>query len=297
MKNIKNCSVIYSAIITDSDLSHLKRSLLFYDSITTINQKVEPHGEWEKEYDLWLKCGAIKFYSLPTEDDCNDILWHYTQLMIRDPEIGDEHPTSYPGYVPYKYMMRYKAQCLNEANDDTIFIPFIEEPSISEKKSIRIVKNRNLSEPNTSEKYDIDVKAQSNVFQIIFNQMPLIHPETPLEHILEFREHPENKYWLLLLRTWINKMKHQNNETKELLQEIESGIMSIKKSLSRKKINYTIGFYGATILSPITETIKFVSSTLFSVNKINTQLTEDEMSIQGRELSYLIKAKNAFNPS
>jgi len=140
-------------------------------------------------------------------------------------------------------------------------------------------------------------KPKSNVYKVIFNNVPIPHPETPLDHIIEFRQNDDNKGRLLQFRTLINKLSKSTNEI-EIQQEIDDLMHRYKTSMELHKIKPAMGWLeiaGLFIVDPRLAASNLISK-LISLKEKQLNLASAELSLPGREISYLYKANQTFAP-
>jgi len=134
-----------------------------------------------------------------------------------------------------------------------------------------------------------------DVYKVMFENMPIPHPETPVEHILEFKSNKDNEGRLLQFRSLINKLSKSGYNELEIQQEINHLMHIYTQSMQKHKIKSISGTLDVVVnaaLSPITKILEKVIK--ITTNQVN--LSSAELSYPGREISYMYKAKQMFGP-
>lgn len=144
---------------------------------------------------------------------------------------------------------------------------------------------------------------KSQVVNIVIESMPLVHPDTPIEHIIEFKQNEENYNRFLRLRDWVNEMVNSNLPENEIKEKLEFHISEYERYMKLHRIKYkrsilkTILFATPEILENVAKfNFSGIGKTLFTISESNVDLLSAELEAPGRELSYIIKAQNDFNP-
>ena len=141
-------------------------------------------------------------------------------------------------------------------------------------------------------------KPKVEVQRILFENIPIPHPETPIEHILDFRANPDNSDRLLALRNLINEISHSGMSEIEIKQKIEYLTAVYKASLDKHKIRFGEGaldILTTVFTNPFALPGKIFNGIVSTYNS-SVNLAKAEMLFPGREISYLYKAKQQFNP-
>ena len=152
-------------------------------------------------------------------------------------------------------------------------------------------------------KYSTVGTKSSNIINIVIDAMPIVHPETPLEHIIEFKQNEENYNRFVNLRNWVTEMLHSDLSENEIKEKLEFLINEYERYLKLHKIKYGRGLFKTVVLGGaemIENIIKFklkdIAQGIFSVTEQNAELMLSELDAPGREISYLLKANKSFNP-
>lgn len=136
---------------------------------------------------------------------------------------------------------------------------------------------------------------KEEVYKIIIDKFPIPHPETPIEHLLEFRENPDNKLRLSGIKTLINDMAGMKYSKNEINQKLEHLINTYDQVLNKEKIKKTVGIFESGITTAIDPSF-FSGKTFYKIVKSTANFFASEKPGPGYEISYLIKAHSMFNP-
>jgi hypothetical protein len=193
-----------------------------------------------------------------------------------------------------------------EARRDTILLSKVNVteqyfPLINKRFAIKDIQN-NISVDN--EYGDAMVKEISSLFRsapvdvssLIIKNFPIPHPKTPIEHLLEFKSHKENKIRLFALRTWINKAYKCNEKEAIILNEIEELMENYKSALRQSQVKFSLGTL-RSVISGLLSTPKIVIDGVFEIMEGRKEILKAESIIKGTELSYIIKAQKLFAPN
>jgi len=134
------------------------------------------------------------------------------------------------------------------------------------------------------------------VYNVMFKNIPILHPDTPIEHILEFKNNPENHGRLLQFRSFVNRLSKEGLSEIELTQEIEHMMYQYKQAMSYHKIESLSGLLNVSLGFVINAgyTVMEALGALINININNVNLAKSEMSAPGREISYLYKTNQMF---
>ncbi len=142
---------------------------------------------------------------------------------------------------------------------------------------------------------------KSYVAQIVINKLPLPNNETSWEQIIDYRNDPENQNNLLGLRQWIRKISREELSKTEIEDEIEWRINEFDKHMKIHKMKANTETLEVMVKAPleiIENLIKLkfskIPEPLFALKKRQINLMEAELNTPGREMSYIIKARETF---
>ena len=148
-----------------------------------------------------------------------------------------------------------------------------------------------------------NTESKSKVVNIVINSMPIVHPNTPFEHIIEFKQNEENYNKFLNLRNWINEISNSNLSVTEIKEKIEHLINEYEKYMKIHKIKFERGIMKTSVVATaeaLENVAKLEFSKLakkaFSLTEQNADLLIAELDAPGRELSYIIEANKKFKP-
>ena len=137
-----------------------------------------------------------------------------------------------------------------------------------------------------------------DVYNVLFHNIPIPHPETPVEHILEYKNNNDNEGRLLQFRALINKLSKSGYTELEIQQEINHLMNSYKQSMAKHKIKSLTGVLDVALsiaLLPVFAASKILEKVIkLRSNQVN--LASIELASPGREISYIYKAKQMFAP-
>jgi len=124
---------------------------------------------------------------------------------------------------------------------------------------------------------------------------------TPWEQILDFKENEESKRLLGYLRNWTNKISNKQITFCEINEELEYHCQKYEEFIKTQKAKVNYGTFETLLMIPAqmlegiirlrpTETVK----ALFEFKYRRLKLNETEIEAPGRDLAYLIRARQEF---
>ncbi|MDQ1557315.1 MAG: hypothetical protein QOD32_375 [Pyrinomonadaceae bacterium] len=168
---------------------------------------------------------------------------------------------------------------------------------LREKKGIDAypVIHRHLQSINTPQ------ATKTDVVQIVINALPLIDWSTPWEQIIEYRSDPESKGKFLALKNWINDIARAKLPAAEVEDKLEWLIHDYQQHLNLHKLKTKTGAFETVITSGaelVEDLVKIkwgkVAKMLFSLNHRKVALMEAELKSPGREIAYILGAREKF---
>lgn len=142
---------------------------------------------------------------------------------------------------------------------------------------------------------------KSNVTQVVISNLPLPNNETPWEQIIDYRNDPDNQKNLLNLRRWIRKISTETISPKEIEEEIEWLISEFENNMKIHKMKANTETLEVIVKTPfefIENLVKLkfskIPEPLFAFKKRQINLLEAEQNAPGREMAYIIKARDTF---
>ncbi len=141
----------------------------------------------------------------------------------------------------------------------------------------------------------------SNVAQIVISKLPIPDGTTPWEKVVDYRNDAENQKSLLALRRWIRKTSTQNLSVNEIEEELEWLINEFQEHMKYHKIKANTETLEVLVKAPleiIEDLVKLrlsrIPEPFFALKKRQLMLMEAELNAPGREMSYIIKSREAF---
>jgi len=260
----------------------------------------------------------------PRMDDYFDTLeWLFDEGIIFEPEkvALDENILANPDYQRFsKLTTEYAAQIRKLADlveqvtvePEDEFIPVDASPIflglqyyvrlnsilLREKKGIDAypVIHRHL------QSIDIPQATKSDVVQIVLNALPLIDWSTPWEQIVEYRSDPNSKSKFLALKNWMNDIARTKLPPAEVEDKLEWLIHDYQQHLNLHKLKANAGAFETVITSGaelVENLVKIkwgkAAKMLFSLKHRKVALMEAELKAPGREIAYILGAREKFS--
>lgn len=141
----------------------------------------------------------------------------------------------------------------------------------------------------------------SYVVDVVLQNIPIADEDVSWEQILDFRNDENSKIHIINLRRWINKLSSENPSIKHIQEEIDYLISSYHDHMRFHKMKTQLGIIETIVSVPLDiaeQLVKLkwsnIAKSLFFFRKKKLALMEAERSAPGRELAYIIKAKEQF---
>ena len=142
---------------------------------------------------------------------------------------------------------------------------------------------------------------KSDVAQIVISKLPIPDDMTPWEQIIDYRNDEENQKNLLDLRRWIRKISTENLSTSEIEDELQWLMNEFQRHMRIHKMKANTETLEVLVKAPleiIEDLIKLKFSKIpepfFALKKRQINLMEAELNAPGREMAYIIKARDTF---
>jgi len=136
-------------------------------------------------------------------------------------------------------------------------------------------------------------KPKSQVYNVVFKNVPIPHPDTPIHHILEFKSNEDNKGRLLQFRSLVNKLSKSGYNEKEIQQEIDNLMHQYQQAMNKHDIKWVNGVLDvATGL--IIEPIGKLLSSVLKLRSSSVNLSSAELAYPGRDISYVYNSQKMF---
>lgn len=141
----------------------------------------------------------------------------------------------------------------------------------------------------------------SPVVQITLEAFPVIDDSTPWEQVVDFRNDETTRMYSLALRRWMRKVTETDLTPIEIKEELEGLIAEYKDHMRFHKMKNRAGLV-ETVLTTVGTVAEHAfkrefgaaARALFQVRYDQLRLLESEREAPGREVAYIIKAREAF---
>jgi hypothetical protein len=153
-----------------------------------------------------------------------------------------------------------------------------------------------------------ETEPKSDVIDVVVNNLPIPQEDTPWELIYELRSDPDSQRKFLALKTWINdlaKLKLEPNEVEDKLQSLlaeyqaHMNLHKVKTRLSSLKtvLLSEVGISAAGWLTghaALAGLVGAVAAPIFTMKMRQIGLLEEETRAPGKEVAYILKARQEF---
>jgi hypothetical protein len=140
------------------------------------------------------------------------------------------------------------------------------------------------------------------VLEVVLNRIPQPDESVAWEQIMEFRNDPDSKGKFWALRAWMSEIAKEQLRRHEIVEKLESSLHEYgdHMKLHRMKIDWgtlrTLVSVGAGVAEGL---VKFqwskAAEILFGFHDRKIALLEAEAGAPGRELAYIVAAREKFN--
>ena len=145
---------------------------------------------------------------------------------------------------------------------------------------------------------------KADIAQIVINNLPLPDGTTSWEQIIDYRNDPENQKSFLTLKRWIRKISTEELSKGEIEEEIKWLMNEFQNHMKVHKIKTNTETLEVIVKAPleiIENLIKLKFSKIpepfFALKKRQINLMEAELNAPGREMAYIIKTQETFQPN
>lgn len=143
--------------------------------------------------------------------------------------------------------------------------------------------------------------SKTEVLQIVLNDLPIPDATTSWEQIIEYRSDPDSIAKFLDLRNWMSEVAKAELKPVEIEEKLEH-LMSLYQrhmNIHRMKTNTgTVETIVITSAEMLGDLLSFkwgkAAQALFSLKRRQVALLEGELTSPGREVAYIVKAKETF---
>jgi len=281
-----------------------KRESLIFDKIAFLGLQ---------EYIDWLRYQTHPEYEIADEFD-----WLKNEGIFFEPYFGENPESESPEYLEtmtsaskainnYLHMLTNEPQSKRYQSLDKAMFKQLEIAGYHARAaSILLRENGYAATPlwdtfnKKPRENNIDVR-KTNILQIVMNKIPIPEENTPWEAILDFKKNPKSVGALLGLRNWVNNVARGDLEISEIETNLDYLLYEYKEALKLHKIKYnrgtieTLVVTSAEILENLIK-VKWgdLAKNLFSIGNRKIDLLEAELSMPGREVSFIIRAQEQF---
>lgn len=141
----------------------------------------------------------------------------------------------------------------------------------------------------------------SPVLNVVLHQMPVPAEDVEWQRLLDFRNDPDTRASLVLLRDWVGEVAAKPMTEAQLEDSLERRITEYRRHMERSQVKHTRGKWEAIVV-PVAEVLenalKFrfsaAAKALFGIAKADLSLLEAEASAPGREVAYVERAEAEF---
>ena len=146
-----------------------------------------------------------------------------------------------------------------------------------------------------------DPTVRQDVMDVVLASFPEPDEATPWEQIVEFRSDPDTRTQLLALRRWMSRVAQQDLSATEIADEIEWLVSEYQAHMRLHRMKITMGAV-ETVVTATAEALEnvtklrfgAVAKSVFFLKHRTIQLIEAERQAPGRELAYIIRARDHF---
>ncbi|WP_336333762.1 hypothetical protein [Pseudomonas putida] len=143
---------------------------------------------------------------------------------------------------------------------------------------------------------------QGRVLDLVLNNVPQPGPDTPWEAIFDWRNDEEAKIKFRRLKHWVNKTSertdlnpdHLKDEVLYLLDEYQQYMKIQNAKFSASTLRTIITGTAEVIESLAKLNFKALADMPFKINEVRLAIREAELTAPGRELAYIIDARESF---
>lgn len=140
-----------------------------------------------------------------------------------------------------------------------------------------------------------------DVAHVVVRYLPIPSADVPWEQIVDFRADPDARGSLLRLRRWIRGLNNEKLTAAEVHEDLESLLHEYEARMKLHKMKFEYGLL-RTVMSfsldvmenVIKLRLKNALDALYAVQERRVALLEAEMSAPGREVAYIVQARDQF---
>ena len=302
----------------NSDFSNLKQQSLLFDQIG-IYKLSNFYKTLEESQGLLRKLGLDSYDK--TQPIIAELEWLQQNDIVFELKVEDELQSDLMKKFPQnstsqkfedakkllKNIIDIQISGLRQAENETHRLELIKDQHFKTIRFLSIIMETTREAafvttfPYTEYTRELPNSSKGDVAQLVINNLPLPNNETPWERIIDYRKDSETQRLLSSLRRWISKTSKQNLPPLEIEEEIESLINDFQEHMTFHKmkantetVEVLVKLLPETIENLIKLKFSKLPEPLFVFKKRQINLMEAELNAPGRELSYIIKTRDAF---
>lgn len=286
----------------------LKRNLLLYDRIKILELSRHNLERWKQ----------IKTLPEETKWHYDELLWLLDQKLIEEHhgtiilgkdnkpfDLGPEFEKINNNRIKYSKLLKFDKNDLENKKNWKMYSSLaLRLESITQNYLSRINQAEELLPILPFQNFYVypSLPNKSEVMHILIDGLPIPDDSVSWETILDFKNNTESRGKLLAIKRWVNKISKESLGKGEIKDEIEYLIHEYEQSIKLHRMKTNMGMIETVLTIPaeILENlvqIKFSKAiqSCFVFKKRRIQLLEAEMRAGGRELAYIVKAREKFS--
>lgn len=152
------------------------------------------------------------------------------------------------------------------------------------------------------------ITRKGDVTQVVINALPVPDDLTPWEYILEFKKDPDSESKFANIRNWINEVAREQVPRNEIEDRIQSALADYQAHMTMHGIKINLGTLKTFVVTEaglLAEASMLgvagllglggmLATPLFLLKQRKVNLLEAELNAPGKELAYIIKARETF---
>jgi len=301
----------------NSDFSNLKQQALLFDQIG-IYKLSNFYKTLEESLGLFKKLGLGSYDK--TQPIIAELEWLQQKGIVFELKVEDELQSELMKKFPQnstsqkfedakkllKNIIDIQTTGLKQAENETHRLELIKDQHFKTIRFLSIIMETTREAtfvttfPYTEYTRELPNSSKGDVAQVVIKRLPLPSNETPWEQLIDYRNDAKTQKSLLDLRRWIRKISTENLAPHEIEEEIEWLINEFESHMKLHKMKENTETVEVITKAPLEFLeLKFskIIEPLFAIKKRKINLLEAEMNAPGREISYIVKTQEAFQPN
>lgn len=140
-----------------------------------------------------------------------------------------------------------------------------------------------------------------DIINVTLNALPIPDDTVPWEQIWEYRSDPDSQSKFLALRRWMSEMARAKLTPAEAEEELECLLDDYRSHLQLHRIKANTGAVQTLVIAAAefledlaNKRFSKIAKGFFSAKQREIELLQGELNAPGREVAYIIKAREAF---